>query len=128
MRIVTRALVATGAVAALSFTITPVDAHAATPATAGLATADVALPTTAAGRCHRNYSGKKYCNGERPYHGWSRYHDDQDDRYWDYDEDGDYYYGAYEDYPLVCGPSRYSCRAPRRPMVTPVDVPAMFGR
>lgn len=112
MRIVTRALVATGAVAALTFTTAPVEAHAAE-----------------SGKCHRNYSGKKYCNGERPYHGWSRYHDDQDPRYWDHDDEyGDYYYGDYEDYPLVCGPSRYSCRAPRRPMLTPVDVPAMFAR
>jgi hypothetical protein len=124
MRIVTRALVATGAVAALTFTITPVDAHAATAAEFGLGAAEVVVPTATSGKCHRNYSGKKYCNGERPYHGWSRYHDDY--YYGDYDDD--YYYGDYDEFPLECGPSRYSCRAPRRPIVTPVDLPAMFAR
>lgn len=136
MRIVTRALIAVGTVAALSFTITPVDANAASTLAPGptaadeLALAKVGTTTAAAsGKCHRNYSGKKYCNGERPYHGWSRYHDDEnyydDDYYGNGDDSHDFYGdGDYDEYPLVCGPSRYSCRAPRRPLVTPVELPA----
>lgn len=132
MRIVTRALIAVGTVAALGFTITPVDANAAPAPTLGLAAADeVALTAAASGKCHRNYSGKKYCNGERPYQGWSRYHDDGDyyDDYYGDGDDSDFYGdGDYDEYPLVCGPSRYSCRAPRRPHVAPVELPAMFAR
>ncbi len=130
MNVVIRALTAVGAVAALSFTITPIDAHAATPSASnplGIASAeDVAVPTAATGRCVRNYSGKKYCHGERPYQGWSRYHDNDDDSY--YGDDGYGYYDYDDEYPLICREERYSCRAPRRPMVSPVDVPAAFRR
>ncbi|MGQ0467975.1 MAG: hypothetical protein ACT4QG_21980 [Sporichthyaceae bacterium] len=109
MGIVTRAAAAVGVVAALAFVVTPADANAAS-----------------ADRCVQNYSGTWYCDG-KPYQGWSRYHDDgyYDDDY-GYYEDGDDYYGGqrggyryggrhYEEYPLVCGETRYSCRAPRRP-------------
>lgn len=111
MRMFTRAAAAIGAAAALCLVVTPIEANAAS----------VHHPSD----CIQNYSGKWYCDGERPYQGWSRYHDDDgyyDDGYYD----DDYYYGGhrggyryggrhYEEYPLVCGDTRYSCRAPRRP-------------
>lgn len=113
MRIVARVAAVVGAVAALGFVVTPVEANAAS--------------TDVPPGCIQNYSGKLYCDGDEPYQGWSRYHDDgYDDDDYGYYEDDDYYYGGhrggyryggrhYEEFPLVCGETRYSCRAPRRP-------------
>lgn len=127
MRVFLRAAISATCLAATTLTLTPAPASASV-APGGVLTlappaaAFAARTVASSGRdgCLRNYSGRKYCHGERPYHGWSRYHEPDYDYGYDYDyddyDDG-YYggYGHYEEFPLVCGPSRYSCRAPRRP-------------
>lgn len=108
-------MLAVGAVAALSMTISPVSAHATTP---------TALGSVAVAQHHwdDDYDGYGYGYGRYGYG------DDRDESYGEYAGDGYYCKDCEDDMPLICREERYSCRAPRDWSVHPAVVTTTSGR